>query len=97
MEFDETKQISMDELLDALLDDDHNQIDAHLRPQYKVLCSSAITPHKIFYMEQMKDLILFLDVMSRCFSRYQNKTVSATPWMFVRLFMARFHRPNTFI
>ena len=58
--FDETKQISMDTLLDALLDDDHNRIDVHLRPQYKVLCSSAITPHKIFYMEQMKDLILFL-------------------------------------
>lgn len=58
--FDETKHISMDQLLDALLGDDHNRIDPHLRPQYKVLCASAITPVEIFRMEEISTLNLFL-------------------------------------
>ena len=58
--FDEKLEISMDQLLDALIADDPNQIDPHLRPQYKVLCSTLITPSKIFYMERMDDLTTFL-------------------------------------
>ena len=58
--FDETIEISMDQLLDALIEDDPNRIDPHLRPQHKVLCSTSITPSKIFYMERMDDLTIFL-------------------------------------
>ena len=58
--FDETIEISMDQLLDALIADDPNRIDPHLRPQYKVLCSTSITPSKIYYMERMDEFITFL-------------------------------------
>jgi|GEM_PF-5155246 len=59
--FDETMKISMDQLLDALIADDPNLINAHFRPQHKVFCSTVITPLKIFYMERMNDLIAFLE------------------------------------
>ena len=59
--FNERNEISMNQLLDALIADDPNRINPHFRPQHKVLCSTLISPSKVFYMEQMDDLILFLE------------------------------------
>ena len=58
--FSPTSRISMDTLLDALLADEPNLIDGHFRPQHKITCSTAITPSRIFHMEQISEFASFL-------------------------------------
>ena len=75
--FDPTSRISMDTLLDALLADEPNLIDGHFRPQHKIACSSAITPSRIFYMEQMKEFASFLQTHDCEFIRYAPHSTKA--------------------
>ena len=67
---DYTSFVSMDTLLDALLSDEPNLIDGHFRPQHKINCSSAITPSRIFYMEQINELASFLQTYDCEFIRH---------------------------
>ena len=57
--FNMMESITMEQLLDALLEDDPNLIDMHFRPQYKILCSHLIAPTKTFYFEKIVDLNLY--------------------------------------
>ena len=68
--FDFQSSISMNCLLDALLADEPNLIDQHFRPQHKITCSTTITPHRIFYMEQMNEFASFLQTHDCEFVRY---------------------------
>lgn len=49
--FNKNSGISMEQLLDALLQTEPNLIDGHFRPQSKIFCSLSIRPAKIFSLE----------------------------------------------
>ena len=75
--FDPTSRVSMDTLLDALLADEPNLIDGHFRPQHKITCSSAITPSRIFCMEQMNEFASFLQTHDCEFIRFAPHSTKA--------------------
>ena len=51
--FNMNSDISMEQLLDALLQTETNLIDGHFRPQSKIFCSLSIKPAKIFSLEYL--------------------------------------------
>ena len=58
--FDIGKPISMVQLLDALISDEPNMINPHFRPQSNILCASAISPCRLFFMERFSEFSSFL-------------------------------------
>lgn len=58
--FNKNDSISMEQLLDAFLYDEPNLIDGHFRPQFKIFCSSCIIPAKIFSLERVEELQLYI-------------------------------------
>ena len=57
--FNKNNDISMDQLLDALLQTKTNLIDGHFRPQSKIFCSLSIKPTKIFSLEYFNEYKIY--------------------------------------